>query len=303
MFSFLRTRDVLHQFLGQSDNGLIRVEGELLEKLQLTELEMLRDVNSLCRRENIDLMAGGGTLLGAVRHKGFIPWDDDIDLMIRREQVERFTELVRRELSDRYELQYLDDDMAFGFIKIRKKGTTYVEAGDPDGPMTNGVYLDVFISENVPDGALAYKLFGLACNARLYIATSVNMYENTDPAYRELVRRDRDAERNFRFRAALGRLFSWRSAGGWFCANDRFFSRYRSRRTRRVSIITGRGHYFGETFPREVYDQVTDLPFADLTVKAPARYETYLRQMYGANYMEVPPVEKREHHYVAKIEL
>lgn len=301
--SFLRTRNVLHGFLQKNNKALICIEGEQLQALQACELEMFRDINDLCFRENIPLMVGGGTLLGAVRHKGFIPWDDDIDLMLPRSYVDRFVKLVKSEFADRYTMQYHDGRMTNGFMKIRKKGTTYIEVGEETLPENNGVYLDVFIIENVPDQPLYNKLYGYLCNLRLYIATSVLIRQSTSDAYWTLLRQNKDAERNYKFRSALGFFFSWRNFDGWFRSNDKFFSRYSDRTTKRVSIITGRGHYFGEMFPREVYAETCELPFEDMTVKAPRQYTTYLRQMYGENYMQLPPEDKREHHYVIDMKL
>lgn len=303
MFSFLRTRNAIRTISDYGDYPLVEIQGDLLKALQQCELEMLRDINRVCFQKKIDLMVGGGSLLGTVRHQGFIPWDDDIDLMLHREQVGQFVEAIRREYADRYTVQYLSDDMACGFIKIRKKGTTYVELGDELVPQNNGVYLDIFIIEHIPDGELLSKWFGFCCNLRLYIATSVYMYRYTSEQCRNAMRTSRDADRNYRFRSALGFLFSWRSPSEWFISNDRFFSRYQGKKTRRVSIITGRGHYFGEMFPKEVYEKTIELPFEDLIVQAPERYKTYLNQMYGPDYMELPPEGKREHHFVVKIEL
>lgn len=301
--SFIRTRDILHRVLKDSSIKLVKVEGQLLKELQKCEWNMLYEINTICFENGIDLMMGGGSLLGTIRHQGFIPWDDDIDLMIRREQVKKFIWLLENNVSDKYNIQYNSSDMQCSFIKIRKKETTYIELGDENIPAQNGVYLDVFIIENIPDNIIKRTFFGIRCNLRLYIASSVSMYYNSSNEYREIMHKSIESEINYIIRTFLGFIFSWRKPSDWFIHNNKFFSRYHEQKTKMVSIISGRGHFWGEMFPKTIFEEMIDMKFEELIVKVPKEYKTYLQQMYGDNYMQVPPVEKREHHYVKAIKL
>ena len=77
---------------------MVNIEGELLRKLQMTELEMIIEVDRICRKHQIQYSLDGGTLLGAIRHNGFIPWDDDADLVMLRDEYEKFYNVCMKEL-------------------------------------------------------------------------------------------------------------------------------------------------------------------------------------------------------------
>ena len=101
-----------------------------LRKLQLTQLEMLKYVDSFCKANGINYSIAYGTLLGAVRHKGFIPWDDDLDICMPRDDYNKFIELWKD--TDTYLLQNhnTDNDFSQSFTKIRKKNTAFVQEVD-----------------------------------------------------------------------------------------------------------------------------------------------------------------------------
>ena len=103
--------------------------GEELKKVQTLQLEMAKEVKRICEKHGIQYFLDAGTMLGAVRHKGFIPWDDDLDIGFLREEYDKFLQVAPQELSERYYLQnsMSDDDYGMVFSKIRLKGTKFVE--------------------------------------------------------------------------------------------------------------------------------------------------------------------------------
>ena len=103
-----------------------------VRKLQLVELEILEEVDRICKKNNIDYFLNGGTLLGAVRHKGFIPWDDDIDVTMTRKNYNKFIEACLKDLNSKYIIDNYKTNKkcCFSFTKIKKKGTLYVESRD-----------------------------------------------------------------------------------------------------------------------------------------------------------------------------
>ena len=105
---------------------------EDLRTLQLLELEMLVEVDRICRKYGIEYSLDGGTLLGAVRHKGFIPWDDDADVIFTRHEYVRFCRACKKELdTERFFLQdyRTDPNYRWGYAKLRRKGTEFVRLG------------------------------------------------------------------------------------------------------------------------------------------------------------------------------
>jgi len=147
-----------------------------IEDVQKVQLKILIEFDRICRKNNIKYQLFAGTLLGAIRHKGFIPWDDDIDVCLLRSDYERFIECCKIDLKSNYFLQYYDSDekAILQFAKIRKNNTIFTNKTYQDTGMHNGIYIDVFPLDSVkPDsfkGKLQPKLFNL-----LYIISSSRM--------------------------------------------------------------------------------------------------------------------------------
>lgn len=127
-----------------------KIDDEKLSKLHLVQLEILDEVVRVCEKNNISYQLAGGTLLGAVRHKGFIPWDDDIDLTMVRDDYDKFIEVAKKDLDGKYYLQcYETEDCYFPFVKIRKKGTVFDEKELTHLDCEKGIFIDIFPLEKI----------------------------------------------------------------------------------------------------------------------------------------------------------
>ena len=143
---------------------------EQLKCLHKIEIDILKEIERVCNVLEIQYFADWGTLLGAVRHKGFIPWDDDIDVMMPREDYEKMLKLWSEEVSDQYVLQDYnsDDDYTNNFAKIRKNNTTFIQSEDEKlKKYHKGIFIDVFPGDKVPNNFLMRKI--------VYIASAVNL--------------------------------------------------------------------------------------------------------------------------------
>ena len=118
----------------------------MLRNVQLVQLEIAKEVKRICEQNNISYFMDGGTLLGAVRHKGFIPWDDDLDFGFTRDNYEKFIATAKKNLSSEFFLQTWDSDREYGyaFAKIRKKGTIYQERIAQDSNANCGIFIKAF---------------------------------------------------------------------------------------------------------------------------------------------------------------
>ena len=129
------------------------MEQVVLRKIQFELLDILKEIERVCNENGIHYFLDAGTLIGAVRHKGFIPWDDDIDVGMLREEYDKFAELAPAKLGEEYVWQDWKNDRNYGlpFGKVRKKNTVYLEekAGKTEN---DGFYVDVFPFDNAPDG-------------------------------------------------------------------------------------------------------------------------------------------------------
>lgn len=144
----------------------IEISKDELRRLQLNLLEMLIEIDRICRKYNINYSLDGGTLLGAVRHGGFIPWDDDIDVIMRREEYQKFYKACRKDLDKtRFFLQEYRTDRHYrwGYEKLRRKGTEFVRLGQEHLKSVGGIFVDIFVVDNVPDHPAARRLHLFAC--------------------------------------------------------------------------------------------------------------------------------------------
>ena len=124
-----------------------------LRTLQLIELKILLEIKRVCETNNIKYFLIGGTLLGAVRHNGFIPWDDDIDIGMMRDEYKRFLEVFPLSKGDEYTLETTETDSGHAYLygKVRLSGTTFQEERNKNVLENQGIWVDVFPFDNIPN--------------------------------------------------------------------------------------------------------------------------------------------------------
>lgn len=275
---------------------LIEVDENKRTKLQKTILEMYKDVLFVCEKHSIVPYLIGGSALGAIRHKGFIPWDDDLDIGMTRSDYTSFVQVFEKELSDKYILNApnITSNAKTRFTKIFKKGTVCREIIDREDSL-NGIFLDIFIIENIPRNTLKRKIKGTLCNMLQFISGQVYLCENDSPIVKDIYTRAGKA--NYFIRKIIGTVFSFRSASKWFDSVDR---NCQYKKTGLYGICTGRKHYFGEIFEEKVLFPPQYMRFCDIDAPIFSDYDTYLKNLYG-EYMKLPPEDKREKHYLREL--
>ena len=260
-----------------------------MNEIQKIELDMLLEVDQVCKKLGIHYFIVGGTLLGAVRHKGFIPWDDDIDVGMLRADYETFVHRAQELLPAGSFLQtrFTDPELPCCFAKVRKDGTTFIETSMKDLRIHHGIYVDVFPFDYYPQNRVLAKINDIRL---ILIAHRVN----------EAFYSKEKAEYSLRGRIAhiLSGLL-YRDVKSALAAKDRI-----CRSVSQSALITNYNGAWGEReiVPAEWVTRYTELAFEGHMVKAPAAYDAYLKHLYG-NYMELPPAEKRvTHHYTEAID-
>lgn len=272
--------------------NLFAVEGETLVCLQKVLLEIFLDVQSVCKKHNLSCMLLGGSALGAVRHKGFIPWDDDMDIGMARKDYEVFKKIFKSELGDKYILNTPDyEGQALNrFPKVLKKNTKFVEAQHPVDDPNSCIKIDIFVLDNVPNNKLIRLFKGLYCTFLMFAGGYTQTYEQY-----------KDKLIGNSYRVFIGRLLSvFNKSYKWFNLFDKACS-CKNEQSKDVGILSGRKHFWGEILPRECFFPASTADFESYKADVPANCDMYLKNLYG-DYMTVPPEEKREKHFVKKIE-
>lgn len=249
--------------------------------VQLKQLNILVEIDALCRRHQIDYWLDGGTLLGAVRHGGFIPWDDDIDIAMRLDDLPRFVEAARNDLPPQLEMQSpaTDPNVRMPIYKVRDRDSLLVEAGDDfSRPYAKGLYVDIFPMIPYPNFSRRFvKRVALGyCKANAILQSQ--------------------------------HRYSWRSVAELF-----YFGAKRAvcaALWRLGSLFVGKGVYTSNTLNNNGYGIMhrTDsifptapITFEGHTFSGPANPDAYLSDLYR-DYMKLPPEDKRNGHAVFYIE-
>lgn len=245
------------------------------------ELELLAEIDRICRRNNIRYFLSGGTMLGAVRHKGFIPWDDDIDIAMLRDDYEKFKTACINELPKKYQYQsYTNKDgYHYFFDKITIKDTYFSTKYSDRFDMLKGFSTDVFIFDKTSDNKFFSKLhFKMLMALRLLM----NVRWINEP------RKDKSYMLS-KLLLPILRIFSMDTYSKMY---DKLLRKYEKRNTSTV-LPPATDHKWRGVMPKKWFETVTDAPFENVMSYIPTGYDDYLKRWYCEDYMDLLPLCQR----------
>lgn len=250
------------------------------KKVWAVQLDLLQKLQAVCEKYGLKCFAYGGTLLGAVRHHGFIPWDDDIDVALSRDDYNKLCEVADKEFSDPYFFQtaLTDKNYFVGHARLRNSNTTGIVSFLCDHIYNNGIYIDICVYDQVPQNDIKFKL--LLAKVKLCRFLLTNYYhQSTKSGVKKILLHLFSPLKN---RLTYEKLFKmYRN----ICES------YKGSDSARVALLCTPEfiHYEG------TYHGITDLveiDFEYLKLLIPSDFDYMLRKAYG-DYMSFPPVDKR----------
>lgn len=268
---------------------MVELDKQMLSRLQKTELEMLIEVDRICRKNKIKYSLDGGTLLGAVRHNGFIPWDDDADVVMLRAEYNKFYKACKTELdTERFFLQEYrtDDQYRWGYSKLRRNGTTFLREGQEHIKCHQGVFIDIFIYDNVPENTVLRRLHLFCC------------YCIRKGLYSEVGRKSD----SYILRKCVYQIVSLIPRNFWFYIIEYIAGLTNRKSTSLVRHMTYPYQKARYGLPGHCFENYIEKDFEGHYFKIFKDYDHYLSELYG-DYMTLPPVEQRKVHPVSTISL
>lgn len=258
---------------------------EYLPKLHSEILIIMDEIHKVCVENGLKYYLVGGSLLGAVRHKGFIPWDDDLDIAMPRQDLDKFIEIASSKLGNHCYLNWITTNKNYWnlFPKVCLKNTLFDE-GKYNNASKMGIFVDIFPLDLAPSYTKELEKIKQTMKRWHYISSAKNVISKSA-------------------KMMLYKIMSF------FVSNEYSYQAQRDSCLKAKRI--GSDHYanFGsqyklqkQTMPIEWYGQGTLLPFEDRQYYVPSEYIKVIKSIYGDNYMQLPPLEKRRSHYPKKVQ-
>lgn len=269
---------------------------QFIEELHQYDLEALKAFDKFCREHELRYFAIGGTLLGAVRHKGFIPWDDDIDVGMPRPDYDRLISLAKK-----FPKPFIVEEYRYSkgfqsyFMKVRNENIELLETVTETKDKRRGYLLDIMPIDGTPNNAIVRKVYYARVLLLRFLCGAANVHTGI------LTSRPKWEQQVLKICRAL-KVYKILTIEKVYRRMDKLFHKQDALKAKYVGTITG-AYKTREIVPTQYFgieEEAEYLDFEDTKIRVPKRYKIYLKHMFG-DYMQLPPEEKRKVHYQGTI--
>ncbi len=262
-----------------------------MELLHQVDLDIVKEVVNICERYGFKYFMLGGTMLGAIRHKGFIPWDDDIDLGMPRKDYDRFLDVAPKELSSHLKLvnYRTDSEYHYYITRILDTDTKVVEERIGNENKYTNASIDIFPIDGTPNNNLLRKIYYFRV---LYHRALMSL------CYKDSIDRKRPRSKAEKMLLWIMERIPIEKMTTPYKQKEKIDKLLRKQKIEGAKYI---GNIMGayrtrEIVPSKFYGEGKMYPFEDIELRGMDMYDEYLTFTYG-DYMQLPPVEKRKTHF------
>lgn len=265
---------------------MIHLTEEQLRELRAIQVDMLLEVKRICNKHRIKYSLIGGSLLGAIRHKGYIPWDDDADVALLREDYEKFRIICEKELDK--EKYYFQDDRntegyRWGYGKLRRKNTLFMRENQRHLKFGQEVFIDIFPLDYAPDSMLLRKIHAFHCFCiRKVLWSPAGMIAEKNVIKRRIYKYLSHIPKNVIYKHYYN-----------------YINHMKKSNNVRLNLFPTIKPY---GFPIIFFEKLIDVEFEGEIFSGSQYYDRYLRMKFG-DYMKLPPKKERKIHPVVEIKL
>lgn len=269
---------------------MFEYDNDTLKHLQKVQLMILKDFNDICEKNDLEYYAYGGTALGAIRHNGFIPWDDDVDVFMFREDYEKFLKIMKGLNSEKYELLNMDlqEDYQYMFSKLSLKGTKFRSAWCLKKSFDVGINIDIFVLDYIPSNKFTFMILKNKIKVLKKIAYILEIIQND--YYNSLIKKII--------------IYGIKGIFQILNINNQTYKKIYKKTLHKLHYETNKTSSLVYDLGAISYDaplKVNSLKppkkvkFESIEINVPNDYDNYLKINFG-DYMKLPPKDKQINH-------